>query len=190
MQPSGCLEFLSSWRPAARWTRAELPEALRAWLLDPASLTQRIICACRGVFRVRVLSQSWCRPFLSEAKVLGLGAGRRALVRQVQLLCDEDPWVYARTIIPAATLTGRERRLARLRSRSLGAVLFSDPTMTRGETEIARLAPGNPLFALATRGLEVRSSAIWGRRAVFRLTEKPLLVTEVFLPGIGSFPVR
>lgn len=190
MQSSGSPQFSPSWRPAARWTRTQLPERLRAWLLDPASLTQRIICACRGAFRVNVLSQSWCRPFWNEARVLGLGAGRRALVRQVQLLCDEDPWVYARTIIPAATLTGTERRLARLRSRSLGAVLFSDPTMTRGATEIARIAPGDPLFALARSGLGVPGSEIWGRRAVFRLSDKPLLVTEIFSPRIGEFPAR
>lgn len=190
MKSSGCPEFHSPWRPAARWTRAQLPERLRAWLLDPASLTQRIICACRGAFRVNVLNQSWRRPLKSEAQVLELGAGRRALVRQVQLLCDGIPWVYARTIIPAATLSGDERRLARLRSRSLGAVLFSDPSMQRGETEIARLAPGNPLFALATRGLDVHSEEIWGRRAMFRLSDKPLLVTEIFSPGIGEFPAR
>jgi chorismate--pyruvate lyase len=190
MKSSGCPEFHSPWRPAARWTRAQLPERLRAWLLDPASLTQRIICACRGAFRVNVLNQSWRRPLKSEAQVLELGAGRRALVRQVQLLCDGIPWVYARTIIPAGTLSGDERRLARLRSRSLGAVLFSDPSMQRGETEIARLAPGNPLFALATRGLDVHSEEIWGRRAMFRLSDKPLLVTEIFSPGIGEFPAR
>jgi chorismate--pyruvate lyase len=190
MYPSAGLELSPPWRPAARWSRTQLPERLRAWLLDPASLTQRILCACRGAFRVNVLNQSWCRPLRSEARVLELGAGRHALVRQVQLLCDGDPWVYARTVIPAATLTGPQRRLARLRSRSLGAVLFSDPTMRRGETEIARLVPGNPLFALAARGLGVQGSEIWGRRATFRLRDKPLLVTEVFSPGIGEFPAR
>lgn len=190
MHRSASPHFGSSWRPAARWSRTQLPQRLRTWLLDPASLTQRILCACRGAFRVNVLSQTWCRPFWNEARVLGLAVGRRALVRQVQLLCDEDPWVFARTIIPAATLTGAQRRLARLRSRSLGAVLFSDPTMTRAQTEIARLVPGDPLFALARGGLAVQSGEIWGRRAVFRLSGKPLLVTELFSPGIGDFPTR
>jgi chorismate--pyruvate lyase len=185
-----CTEFHSPWRPAARWTQVRLPARLRAWLLDPASLTRRIVCACRGAFRVNVLDQAWRRPLKSEAQTLALHADRHALVRQVQLLCDGVPWVYARTIIPAATLSGPERRLARLRSRSLGAVLFSDPSMERGVTEIARLAPGDPLFALATRELDVRLAEVWGRRAVFRLSDKPLLVTEVFLPAIGSFPLR
>jgi chorismate--pyruvate lyase len=186
MHSTGCPEFHTPWRPAARWTRAQLPERLRAWLLDPASLTQRIVCACRGAFRVNVLNQSWRRPLKSEVQVLGLGGGRHALVRQVQLLCDGTPWVYARTVIPGATLSGEERRLARLRARSLGAVLFSDPSMRRGETEIARLVPGSLLFALASRGLDVQSSEIWGRRATFRLSDKPLLVTEIFSPGIGE----
>ncbi len=190
MQLPGTAQFRSPWRPAARCTRAQLPARLRAWLLDPGSLTQRIVCACRGAFRVNLLSQSWRRPLTSEAQALGLAGGRHALVREVQLLCDAAPWVYARTIIPAATLTGAERRLARLRTRSLGAVLFSDPSMQRGATEIARLVPGDRLFALATRGLDLPLEEIWGRRAIFRLSDKPLLVSEVFLPALGSFPAR
>jgi chorismate--pyruvate lyase len=181
-------EFSSPWRPAARCTRTQLPVRLRAWLLDAGSLTQRIVGACRGAFRVNVLSQAWRRPLKSEAQALGLAAGRHALVREVQLLCDAAPWVYARTIIPATTLTGAERRLARLRTRSLGAVLFSDPSMERGATEIARIAPADELYLLATRGLGEPAEEIWGRRAIFRLSDKPLLVSEVFLPALGEFP--
>jgi chorismate--pyruvate lyase len=180
--------FGSSWRPAAHWLRPSLPARLRPWLLDPASLTERIICSCRGAFRVQVLDQAWRRPLPSETQALALKPGRRAWVRQVRLFCDRSPWVYARTVIPPSTLTGAQRRLARLRSRSLGAVLFADPSMRRGPMEVARLAPGDALYALATRDLKKRPAEVWGRRAVFRLRDKPLLVSEMFLPDLGDFP--
>jgi chorismate-pyruvate lyase len=37
------------------------------------------------------------------------------------------------------------------------------------------------LFAAAVRGLRHHPAGIWGRRSVFRLGGKPLLVSEFFL---------
>ncbi len=174
-------------QPLPRFPTASIPANYLPWLLDTASLTQRLIEACSGEFRVRVLDQSWDRPRRGEAQVLDMRPHGRALVRQVHLLCGGRPWVYARTILPRTTLTGPERRLARLKSRSLGAVLFADPTMQRGRTEIVRLRPADGLYALAAQGFDSPPAEIWGRRTVFRLRGKPLLVSEFFLPGIGGF---
>jgi len=174
-------------QPLPRFPTASIPANYLPWLLDTASLTQRLIEACGGEFRVRVLDQAWDRPRREEAQVLDMRPHGRALVRQVHLLCGGRPWVYARTILPRATLSGSERRLAHLKSRSLGAVLFADPTMHRGRTEIVRLRPADSLYALAAHGLDAPPAEIWGRRTVFRLRGKPLLVSEFFLPGIGGF---
>ncbi len=170
-----------------RRAHARIPEHYLPWLLDTASLTQRLMDACGNEVRVQVLNQAWDRPRPDEARVLGMRAQGHALVRQVQLLCGGQPWVYARTLLPRATLTGPERRLAHLKSRSLGAVLFADPTMQRGRTEIVRLRPTDDLYALAAQPLAAPPAEIWGRRTLFRLRGKPLLVSEFFLPGIGEF---
>lgn len=116
-----------------------------------------------------------------------MGEGHIGLVRQVQLLCDETPCVYARTIIPVTTLTGRQRRLGFLGDKPLGAFLFADPGMQRGEVELARICAGQSMFAQATTGLATVPEDIWGRRSVFRVGGKPLLVTEVFLPDLPEF---
>jgi chorismate--pyruvate lyase len=173
-----------NWRPARQHLRHTLPRETLAWLLDPASLTRRVVAVCPGRFRVEVVSQEWRRPLLDEAQVLGVHGGGYALVRQVYLLCDEQPWVFARTVIPRTTLTGQERRLAHLRARPLGEVLFADPSMRRGEVQIARLAAGNCLFRHATQRLVAKPASIWGRRSLFTLSDKPLLVNEIFLPDI------
>jgi chorismate--pyruvate lyase len=176
------------WTPARRLRRSEVPAERLAWLLDQASLTQRLICACPGQFRVEVLIQRRQRPHAHEARALGLRAGQYALVRQVYLYCDDMAWVYARTVIPLATLSGTQRRLAYRGNRSLGAMLFADPTMHRGEVEIARIPHADQLFALATARLPRPPDEIWGRRSTFYLSGKPLLVSEFFLPGVGAFP--
>ena len=177
------------WRPIVRLSRSAIPEHYRAWLFDPSSLTQRVAAAC-GIcrFRVQVLAQAWQRPTPDERARLGLHNDTRALVRQVQLLCNDEPWVYARTVIPRTTLTGRERRLARLGNRSLGAALFADPTMQRETMEVTQLVSGQMLFDVATQNLASAATAIWGRRSVFRLSGKPLLVSEIFLSTIPRAP--
>lgn len=169
------------WRQGRQLPRAVPDAALRDWLLDTGSLTRRVQQACAGRFRVRVEVQGWGRPRLDEYRALGLRFGRIALIREVHLLCDERPWVFARTIIPVTTLRGRQRRLAHLGSRPLGAVLFADPHMQRGPVEVTRIPPGSLLYAAASRGLKRRPADIWGRRSVFSLGGKPLLVSEFFI---------
>ena len=175
------------WRPAQRLNRSRIPEKYLPWLLDPASLTERLINHCRHTFRVQLLSQERIRPLRNEASALGMRPGTRAVVRQVQLLCADTAWVYARTIIPPRTLARKFHRFTRLGARSLGSMLFSDPSMQRGEVEVTCLTPADRIYHLAVRHLKVKPGEIWGRRSLFRLGGKPLLVCEFFLPEIPDF---
>lgn len=161
-----------------------VPRQWRNWLQDSGSLTARLIAASEGEFRVRVLSQQLARPRLSEASALGIDADKLALVREVILYGCEVPWVYARSIMPLSTLTGRLRRLRKLDNRPLGALLFSDPSMQRKPMEVARL---NAHQRYLPSELEIYDSPMWGRRSVFLLDRKPLLVSEIFLPSFRPY---
>lgn len=174
------------WRPARRHLRnAVLPEVWD-WLLDEGSLTQRLRQRCGGRFRVALRRQGWGRPSSSERRVLGMGHGERAVIREVHLMCGDTPWVFARTVIPVSSLRGAQRRLTRLGSKPLGAALFADPSMWRGAVEVACLRPAEPLYARAMCGAASAAAMIWGRRSVFHLQERPLLVTEIFLPALWT----
>jgi chorismate--pyruvate lyase len=157
---------------------------LSDWLWDRGSLTARLVKASGGAFRVRVMHQGWGSALYSESRLLGMRRGEAALVREVELLGHDTPWVFARTLIPASSLKGGARRLAGLGDKPLGAVLFSDPSMRRGPTQVARLLPRHPLFAVATNSLEQKPVELWGRRTLFFLAGKPLLVNEIFLPEL------
>ena len=166
------------WHSLSSALHNSVPYPQRDWLLDMGSLTQRLLDASSYQLKVELLKHTWERPRFSEAAILGLPSRRWALVREVVLRGKGTPWVYARSILPTTTLTGAERALARLNTKPLGAFLFSQSTMYRGPIEIAyhQEAPGY---------LDL-DGPIWGRRSVFYLHNKPLLVSEHFLPGFWS----
>lgn len=153
--------------------------ALTHWLFDSSSLTARIIALCGKDFSVRVLSQGWQKLDAEEAAAMCLSHVRSALIRQVLLCCKDEPLVYARTVIPATTVQGARRRYANMGSRPLGAMLFSDRTMRREAVKVSRL----PAAHVANQYTKY-DEAIWGRRSVFRVSGKPLLVSEFFLPEL------
>jgi len=157
-----------------------VPVDIQTWLFDPASLTARLKQKCTADFRVEVLSQAIQKPRLDEFKVLGMEAGSYALVRQVRLCCGHTCWVYARTVIPFSTLKGKQRIYANLGTRPLGAMLFADRTMQRDEVMVTALYGRQLPVGL---GL-AEDDLVWGRRSVFRVAKKPLLVSEYFLPAL------
>ena len=172
------LTHASHWRLLRHCHRGQVPGDWRPWLEDRGSLTRRLVARGGGDFRVEILRQRVARPTPSEARALGLPPGRRAMIREVILWGRSRPWVFARSIIPLTTLTGRQRRLRQLDDRPLGHVLFSDNSMRRGPVAVARI-PGATLPAPVT----APGTRLWGRRSVFHLDGKPLLVAEIFLPA-------
>ena len=174
------------WHSGSRLFLRDAPVGLFAWLLDTGSLTQRLRRACADRFRVHVLHQGWTRPSRDEARALRLRPGARAWTREVQLFCGEQPWVFARTLIPAKTLRGRGRRLTRLGAKPLGEVLFADPRVRRGPVEIARIPAGQRLHRRAFTGFVEPPATIWGRRSVFWIDDGPLLVCEFFLTDLPT----
>lgn len=168
------------WRTVSPLLRRRLPAAVRAWLLWDGSLTAGVRARCPDTFELWVLRQRWLQPRADEARALGLAPGRRALLREVALCCSGEPLIMARTIIPAASLRGRQCRLAALGRRPLGELLFRDRSARRGRFAVARLTLAQAGVAAGDR----RGQPVWGRRAVFHLGGVPLLVSEFFLPAL------
>lgn len=172
------------WCSVSPTCKRKVPSEISDWLFDAGSLTCRLQMKCPQPFRVQLTGQFYGRPCISERRALAMPAQQRALIRQVVLRCGDSPVVFARTVIPVSTLTGAQRRLAHLGERPLGAYLFSDPEMRRAPMEVAKLSEGQALYASVLNYVEELPPGIWGRRSVFYLGHKPLLVSEVFLPAI------
>ncbi len=170
------------WRSGRRWRYGEVPTCWTPWLFDTGSLTQRLRQASGGEFRVALLSSGWQRPMACERRLLSMGVRDVALVRQVHLLCRGEVKVYARTVIPIASLTGANRSLAHLGGRPLGERLFRDKSMRRHEVQVARIERRHRVYDWALATLPLKCKTLWGRRSLFELNGKPLLVSEIYLP--------
>lgn len=164
------------------------PPELHAWLMDNGSLTAHLQQACGGRFHVRLLWQGWQRPLRHEAEMLHMPLRGRAWLREVLLYCDEHPLVYARTLIPYASLRGRQRRLRHLGRKPLGAWLFSHPHLQRSPLRIEQYTAENRLYRHIAGYAPEMPPTLWGRSSVFYPDRKPLLVSEYFLPHLPPFP--
>lgn len=157
------------------------PGRLRPWLTDRGSLTSRIVARCPA-FSVKLLFQGRRRVSRDERFVSG--GARRALVREVYLNCRRTPVVFAHSILDARALRGTWRSLARLGTKPLGAALFANPRVRRFPLHYRRLNRGHDLHRRAAQALRQEPGELWARRSLFMLKGSPILVTEVFLPGI------
>lgn len=161
------------------------PRSLRPWLSDHGSLTQRLKSRCAS-FRVVPLATGITRANADEYALLGMAPGTRAYVREVMLLCDEVPVVFAHSVLPPAGLRGGWNGITRLGSRSLGEALFSDHRIQRQPLSYRSVRNNHPLYHAAARQQLAAANSLWARRSVFCLNGYPLLVTEVFLPAIDA----
>jgi len=161
--------------------RRRMPEPVQSWVYEPGSLTARLR-GCHGdKVAVNVLSQHWSKPMPSEGRLLQQPAWRYALIREVKLHADGMPLLLARTVIPTKTLEAHAE-LSRLGARPLGGVLFRHPEWERWQMDVVKTAPDG--FTPLAIGLAGIDRAIWGRRAVYALAGRELLVCEWFLPQV------
>ncbi len=153
----------------------------RAWLTDRGSLTSRIQARCRA-FSVKLVFQGRRRVNRDERFLVT--RRRCALVREVFLMCRRTPVVFAHSIVDPRELRGAWQHLTRLGTRPLGAALFADPRVKRYPLRQRKLNPRHELYRRACAGVRQAPPYLWARRSLFTLHGSPILVTEVFLPGI------
>jgi chorismate--pyruvate lyase len=166
-------------RPGLRHT---LPENVQTWVYETGSLTRRLRSCYGSSVAVNIVFHRWATPMLSERRLLAVPEHRYALVREVMLHANGKPLLLARTIIPEATLTGAHRNLSHLGTRPLGEVIFSYPKLERLAMEVT-LIPATSWSPSAT-DLAGINQAIWGRRTVYAIAGRSMLVSEFFLPEI------
>lgn len=168
------------------WLPADVPGALpehaglRGWLQDSGSLTSRLRAACSAGFRLELLGEADER-LPGDARALL--DGDAAWARRVRMFCGDCLCVCATTFIPGVTLAG-DGWLAALGDRPLGDALLERGGIQRSPFEFARANPAHPLFTPSLEGLDIKPAWLWVRRSRFTLASGPLLIYEMFLPGL------
>ena len=100
------------------------------------------------------------------------------------LYCDEQAHVFARTLIPLTSLTGEQQALSELGEQPLGQVIFNNSSLLRQLIEVSDFSFDSSVGQLSVllNTDVITPKTLWGRRSLFYIEEKPLLVAEVFLP--------
>ncbi|QGY27644.1 chorismate lyase [Pantoea cypripedii] len=149
------------WLPASSPT---LSAPLLDWLMEEDSMTRRFEQHCQQV-TVQVVREGFIPASELGDEGQQLPEDERFWLREIILCGDGIPWLAGRTLVPESTLNGPEQMLQQLGTRPLGRYLFASSTLTRDFIE-----PG-------------QVDELWGRRSRLRLSGKPLLLTELFLPA-------
>jgi chorismate lyase len=137
------------------------------WLGATGSLTKRLQSISEGTFNVHVISEGWVYRTVTGSGLSGSVSTKQMMwSRQVVLQGLGENWVAAHSLIPISSVKGRQRRLLHLGNKPLGGFLFKQSSLRRGEPEICLI------------------DKVWGRRILFFLQERPLLVAEFFLPDL------
>jgi chorismate--pyruvate lyase len=162
--------------------RHKLPENVQSWTYESGSLTRRLRNCYGEAVAVKVLLQHWSKPFLSERRLLKLPKHHYSLIREVLLHVDGKPLILARTIIPASTIKVVKSNLSHLGNRPLGEVIFSYPKLERTAMDVALIS--RSMWTQPAISEAVIDQPIWGRRTVYAIAHKHMLVSEFFLPEI------
>lgn len=158
------------------------PRELRGWLLVPGSFTEALRRHCAGGIHAQILRQAHVHPRPNEVRLLRLGPGEQALLRESLLHCSgcPAPWIHARTLIPLRHLRGTLKPLARWGNRPIGDLLFRRPCQAR------RLR----LDILRSAGIHNSTERRWARRSLYQSCDQRLLVQEILLPALPPFNER
>lgn len=170
------------WHEHRRGSQHYLPEAVQSWAYEAGSLTQRLRDYYGNTIAVTIVFHQWHTPFLSERRQLQLPLYRYGLIREVMLHQNGKPLLLARTIIPEETIKVAHRNLSHLGTRPLGEVIFSYPDLERISMDLALIEPVT--WAEQAQKIANINQPIWGRRTVYAIQKRPMLVSEFFLPEV------
>ena len=171
-----------AWRAAGEPDALPADPVLSGWLTDAGSLTARLKAACGARFRLELLGEAE-EPAPADAAVL-LGGRTLVRARRVRMYCGDTLCVGAATLIPAATLAAAPW-LGDLGDRPLGEALLERGRVYRSSFRFAPAPATHPLLAPVLRGEASPAATLWARESEIRLAAGPLVVYEIFLPGLA-----
>lgn len=144
--------FLNGWHSLNAASLGAIPSEWRNWVYHKGSLTTRLVDFSKGNFRVRVLREYWKTPSRYETVKLVLPSGQVVRARDVELLCDGRPVVFARTVIPLALYQREKNVFNGMGTRPLGHYLFREGEIKNTQRDVKRCrgSSGKAVYARAT----------------------------------------
>lgn len=174
----------NSYASRQRWQSKPIYDlSYRKWLLERGSLTARLMQRYAD-FSVTAVNLKSVKPETEEAGQLHISARAKVLVREVVLMGQQRPVVFAHSVLPYQSMRREWRGLGRLGSKPLGEVLFSNPLVKRTALSYKKLTAQHKLYQSAVAHVASKPPCLWARRSVFNLNGARIMVVEIFLPAL------
>jgi|TARA_B110000503_G_scaffold135514_1_gene216269 chorismate lyase len=141
-------------------------EETLSWLLEDGSITQKI--SDMAIFKLEIIRDRLGLASIGEYWALRL-CPQPVRVREVILSGNNQPMVYAKSIIPRSTSNKGYPALGKIGSKPLGDLIFTSNLFIKESRMFASFVKhGYP-------------SKIWGRRTNYSVQGYPFSIMEVFL---------
>ena len=154
---------LSSWISEIESLEVRNKEIL-SWLNEPGSITSRIKSFSN--FRLKLLRDGPGEVDITEDDLI-VANYEENNTREVILYSDEKPLIYAKSIIPLATIRLGLGVLGNLKENPLGDILFSNPEIKKKYMLFAKFESNKKIFC--------------GRKGIYTVKGYPFSVCEIFL---------
>ena len=154
---------LTSWMSDTKSLEVQNKEIL-SWLNESGSITSRI--KSFSDFKLKLLRDS---PGEVDAAVddLIISNYKENNIREVLLYSDEEPLIYAKSIIPLETIRLGLGVLGNLKENPLGDILFSNPEIKKEYMLFSKF--------------ELNKKIFYGRKGIYTVRGFPFSVCEIFL---------
>ena len=158
------LKQISPWISFEKMTILLANENIKSWLIEKGPITKRI--KSKESFKLNLIKDEICSVDDSEKKFLEESSDK-IKVREVILMGNNIPRVYAKSLIPIRTIENGFSRLGELGTKPLGDILFEKEIFKKTNVVYAQFQDQDSIF--------------WGRKTKYIVKNMPLSVMEVFL---------
>lgn len=158
------LKQISPWISFEKMTILLANENIKSWLIEKGPITKRI--KSEESFKLNLIKDEISAVDDSEKKFLE-ETSDKIKVREVILLGNNIPRVYAKSLIPIRTIENGFSRLGELGTKPLGDILFEKEIFKKTNVVYAQFQDQDSIF--------------WGRKTKYIVKNMPLSVMEVFL---------
>ncbi len=154
----------SSWMTYKEMINQVKNDSIKSWLSESGPITKRI--SANENFELNLLREEIDEVDETEKKYLGNSIGD-IKVREVLLLGNKVPKVYAKSLIPVKTIKKGFSKLGSLGTKPLGDILFEKNIFNKIDVMYSSFVHEDSIF--------------WGRKTKYLVKNLPFSVMEIFL---------
>ena len=154
---------LTSWMSETKSLDVQNNEIL-SWLIEPGSITSRI--KSFSDFKLELLRDGPGEVDAADDDLI-IANYKENNIREVLLYSDEEPLIYAKSIIPLETIRLGLGVLGSLKENPLGDILFSNPEIKKEYMLFSKF--------------ELNKKIFYGRKGIYTVRGFPFSVCEIFL---------